>query len=186
LIRDREFFLWLESNALALARFETVPMSYLIKRSAQIHMNQIAHGGDPFESGSARPLDYGHWVAHKLEQVSQFAIAHGEAVAIGMAIDLLYSVKRGILEEATAQRIIALIERIGADRQAGLAAIGFDDGVELLEDLVRVRFASDRQGDHAKEAAVASLMDDGELSRHVRRARRVYLARREVLVTALC
>jgi GntR family transcriptional regulator/MocR family aminotransferase len=56
---------------------------------------------------------------------------------------------------------------------------------ELLEDLVRVRFASDRQGDHAKEAAVASLMDDGELSRHVRRARRVYLARREVLVTAL-
>ena len=51
LIRDRDFFLWLESNALALARFETVPLSYLIKRSAQIHMNQIAHGGDPFESG---------------------------------------------------------------------------------------------------------------------------------------
>jgi GntR family transcriptional regulator/MocR family aminotransferase len=56
---------------------------------------------------------------------------------------------------------------------------------ELLEDLVRVRFASDRQGDHAKEAAVASLIDDGELTRHVRRARRVYLARREVLVTEL-
>jgi GntR family transcriptional regulator/MocR family aminotransferase len=56
---------------------------------------------------------------------------------------------------------------------------------ELLEDLVRVRFASDRQGDHAKEAAVASLIDDGELSRHVRRARRVYLSRREVLVTEL-
>lgn len=56
---------------------------------------------------------------------------------------------------------------------------------ELLEDLVRVRFASDRQGDHAKEAAVASLIDDGELTRHVRRARRVYLARREVLLTEL-
>lgn len=52
---------------------------------------------------------------------------------------------------------------------------------DLLEDLVRVRFASDRQGDHAKEAAVASLIDDGELARHVRRVRRVYLARRDVL-----
>jgi len=63
--------------------------------------------------GSARPLDFGHWVAHKLEQVSQFAIAHGEAVAIGMAVDLLYSVKRGMLDAATAERIIALVERIG-------------------------------------------------------------------------
>ncbi|UJR83146.1 PLP-dependent aminotransferase family protein [Sandaracinus amylolyticus] len=56
---------------------------------------------------------------------------------------------------------------------------------DVLDDLVQVRFASDRQGDHAKEAAVAALIDDGELARHVRRVRRVYLARRDVLRDAL-
>ena len=39
----------------------------MIRRCAELHMRQIAHGGDPFETGSARPLDYGHWSAHKLE-----------------------------------------------------------------------------------------------------------------------
>jgi 3-dehydroquinate synthase len=84
-----------------------------VRRSAELHVEHITTNGDPFELGSARPLDFGHWVAHKLEQVSHFEIKHGEAVAIGMAVDLLYSVKAGILDEATAQRIIALIRRVG-------------------------------------------------------------------------
>lgn len=114
LIRDREFFLWLESNALALARFETVPMSYLIKRSAQIHMNQIAHGGDPFESGSARPLDYGHWVAHKLERMTeQQLLSHGEAVAIGIALDAHYSVLAGLLPAGDDLRVHQLLVTLG-------------------------------------------------------------------------
>ena len=66
LIRDRTFFLWLERHADALAAFEQAEMAYMIKRCAELHMNQIGHGGDPFEMGSARPLDYGHWSAHKL------------------------------------------------------------------------------------------------------------------------
>ena len=114
LIRDREFFLWLESNALALARFETVPLSYLIKRSAQIHMNQIAHGGDPFESGSARPLDYGHWVAHKLERMTnQHVLSHGEAVAIGIALDAHYSVLAGLLPAGEDMRVHQLLVTLG-------------------------------------------------------------------------
>ncbi|MFM7800737.1 MAG: 3-dehydroquinate synthase, partial [Limnohabitans sp.] len=114
LIRDREFFLWLESNALALARFETVPLSYLIKRSAQIHMNQIANGGDPFESGSARPLDYGHWVAHKLERMTnQHILSHGEAVAIGIALDAHYSVLAGLLPAGEDMRVHQLLVTLG-------------------------------------------------------------------------
>ena len=81
-------------------------------------MDHIAGGGDPFEQGSARPLDFGHWVAHKLEQLSGFGIAHGEAVAIGMAVDLLYSVRVGLLEEETANRVPRLIERLGFDLYA--------------------------------------------------------------------
>ena len=76
-------------------------------------MDHIASGGDPFEYGSARPLDFGHWAAHKLEQLSQFSISHGEAVAIGMVIDLRYAVEVGLLEQPIAERVITLIQKLG-------------------------------------------------------------------------
>ena len=69
----------------------------MIRRCAELHMHQIAHGGDPFETGSARPLDFGHWAAHKLESLTQHHLRHGEAVAIGMALDARYSVLAGLL-----------------------------------------------------------------------------------------
>ena len=53
-------------------------------------------------SGAARPLDFGHWAAHKLEQLSEFQIRHGEAVAIGMALDVIYSRNIGLLDAAAA------------------------------------------------------------------------------------
>ncbi len=113
LIRDAEFYRWLEQHADDLAALSSSIVEQAVQRSAELHVEHIAMNGDPFEQGSARPLDFGHWVAHKLEQVSGFAIAHGEAVAIGMAVDLLYSVEAGILDGATANRIINFIRRIG-------------------------------------------------------------------------
>lgn len=113
LIRDAGFYNWLESNVSLLAALDGEVVEEAVRASAAQHVEHIATSGDPFERGSARPLDFGHWVAHKLEQVSQFEIHHGEAVAIGMAVDLLYSVKAGILDEATAQRVLALIEGVG-------------------------------------------------------------------------
>ena len=113
LIRDRSFFEFIEENAFALGQFEEHSMEEVIRRSAALHLQHIAASGDPFEKGSARPLDFGHWIAHKLEQVSGFAIGHGDAVAIGIAADLLYSVKVGLLKERTAERIIALIRKLG-------------------------------------------------------------------------
>ncbi|MCB1236409.1 MAG: 3-dehydroquinate synthase [Verrucomicrobiae bacterium] len=113
LIRDRAFFEYLESRAAELSRLETEPLERAIRRSAELHVEHIATGGDPFELGSARPLDFGHWAAHKLEPLSAFAVSHGAAVAIGMALDLLYSVRVGLLNRATAERVIALIEGVG-------------------------------------------------------------------------
>jgi len=112
-IRDVDFFEFIEANADALAVLEQKVLERVVQRSAELHVEHIAGGGDPFEMGSARPLDFGHWAAHKLEQVSNFRVAHGEAVAIGMAVDLLYSAKQGILSIEIADRIIALIEKIG-------------------------------------------------------------------------
>ena len=67
-------------------------------------------GGDPFELGSSRPLDYGHWAAHKLEQLTDFALSHGEAVSVGVALDTLYAAKVGLLSEAEAERVLRVIE----------------------------------------------------------------------------
>jgi hypothetical protein len=61
LIRDAVFFDWLEANAEALRNCESAAMRHMIRRCAELHMQQIGQGGDPFETGSARPLDYGHW-----------------------------------------------------------------------------------------------------------------------------
>ena len=47
--------------------------------------------------GSARPLDFGHWAAHKLESLTRNQLRHGEAVAIGIALDTRYSVLAGLL-----------------------------------------------------------------------------------------
>jgi len=113
LIRDAAFFAELEARAGELGRLEEAALEFAVRRSAELHMNHIAHGGDPFELGSARPLDFGHWVAHKLEQISEFRIFHGEAVGIGMAVDLLYARERQLLSREECERILRVIQRIG-------------------------------------------------------------------------
>ena len=113
LIRDREFYLWLEENVEDLSTFQPNAEEHMVRRSAELHMNQIANGGDPFESGSARPLDFGHWSAHKLEALTNHHVRHGEAVAIGIALDARYSVLAGLLPEGEDERIVTLLEGLG-------------------------------------------------------------------------
>ena len=113
LIRDAVFFAEIERLSNELARFESGPMERVIRRCAELHVEHIASSGDPFESGSARPLDFGHWSAHKLEQMSRFTLSHGAAVARGMALDILYSHKKGMLSGAAAERSLALIQKLG-------------------------------------------------------------------------
>lgn len=113
LIRDAAFFEQIEGMAGDLAELKQEALEKVVQRSAELHVEHIATGGDPFELGSARPLDFGHWAAHKLEQISKFSITHGEAVAIGMAVDLVYSRMQGILDADTCERVLNLVERIG-------------------------------------------------------------------------
>lgn len=115
LIKDENFFDFLEKNAVALHHREMGPMEYLIYRCAEMHMDHIANGGDPFEGGSSRPLDFGHWAAHKLEYMTDYKMRHGEAVAIGMALDLTYAHLIGLIDGATLERILKVLETIGFD-----------------------------------------------------------------------
>lgn len=118
-IRDRPFFEEMERDVEKLAAFDPTRMKRLIYRCAELHLNHIVGGGDPFETGSARPLDFGHWAAHKLEQISDFQIHHGEAVAIGLALDVIYSRQIGLLEAAAADRILNLLRGLGFSIFAG-------------------------------------------------------------------
>src|SRR5712671_6404120 len=115
LIRDLEFLKAIEHDAADLSTFEPAAMQRLICRCAELHLEHIATSGDPFEFGSARPLDFGHWSAHKLEQLSEYQLRHGEAVAIGIALDVIYSRKMGFLDGPSAERVLNLLERLGFD-----------------------------------------------------------------------
>ena len=87
-------------------------MQYLIKRCADLHLQHIA-GGDPFEMGSSRPLDFGHWSAHKLEQLTNFSVLHGEAVAMGIVLDSVCSFLSGKISGEDVTRIIELMRKLG-------------------------------------------------------------------------
>jgi len=136
LIRDAEFFAWIERESDNLATFERSSMAAMIRRCAELHMRQIGQGGDPFETGSARPLDYGHWSAHKLESLTRHHVRHGEAVAIGMALDARYSVLVGLLAPGEEERICALLEYLGFDLwHPALAKSGASGEWAILEGL---------------------------------------------------
>jgi 3-dehydroquinate synthase len=114
LIKDADFFYWIVEHADKLARRDMPAMQYLIVRCAELHLQHIA-GKDPFETGSSRPLDFGHWSAHKLEQLTEFSIRHGEAVAMGIALDTVYSHLEGRLPEKDMLLVISLIRTLGFD-----------------------------------------------------------------------
>jgi 3-dehydroquinate synthase len=113
LIKDAAFFAFLEEHAAALANRHLDLMQQTIYRCASLHLHHIATYGDPFEFGSSRPLDFGHWSAHKLEQLSGFSLRHGEAVAIGMALDATYSCLIGMLSQTQWERIVTTLENLG-------------------------------------------------------------------------
>lgn len=112
LIKDEDFFCWMEQHVDQLSAREMEPMKTLIIRCAQMHLDHIA-GKDPFESGSSRPLDFGHWAAHKMEHLSDYRIRHGEAVAIGIGLDTTYSYLKGMITHKELIRVVTLIKSLG-------------------------------------------------------------------------
>jgi 3-dehydroquinate synthase len=140
LVRDAELFAWTETNADALAAGEPVAMGQQIERSALLHLAHIAGSGDPFELGSARPLDFGHWAAHKLEMLTGHRLRHGEAVAVGMALDSCYAVEVGLLAAAARDRIVALLVRLGLPVwDLALRLCGPDERPLVLDGLAEFR-----------------------------------------------
>jgi 3-dehydroquinate synthase len=115
LIKDDNFFKYIADNALALKNRGHEPMQYVIYKCAEMHMHHISQGGDPFESGSSRPLDFGHWAAHKMEYMTNYQLRHGEAVAKGIALDVTYAHLIELLSESDLETILKVMTTIGFD-----------------------------------------------------------------------
>lgn len=140
LIRDARFFDEIARFAEAIAAFEREPYERTIRESARQHVEHIATAGDPFERGSARPLDFGHWAAHKLEQMSGFELSHAEAVAVGMALDLVHARLAGLLAAPLADRILGATKRLGFNLYTPLLERRRSDGqLEVLGGLEEFR-----------------------------------------------
>jgi 3-dehydroquinate synthase len=113
LVKDAGFFSWIEENLAALAALEPAALEACVEQSALLHARHIATGGDPFETGSSRPLDFGHWAAHKLEALTSYHLSHAPAVAVGLALDTLYSSRAGLAPPSLAGRVLAILRSLG-------------------------------------------------------------------------
>ncbi len=113
LVRDAAFIAELEDLAPALVRRDETAIERVIRRSAALHLAHIATGGDPFELGSSRPLDFGHWAAHRLEQLTATGCATARRSRSAWRSTATYSRLSGILPEADWRRIVDLLQALG-------------------------------------------------------------------------
>lgn len=113
IIKDAGFLSFLAAHAEALRARDEQAMEETITRCAKLHASHIVNGGDPFEAGSARPLDFGHWSAHCLETLSGYELRHGEAVAIGIVLDITIARRRGLVGPQDCAVVINALQATG-------------------------------------------------------------------------
>jgi len=113
LIKDRDFFDFLEKNSAKLVARDKEVLRETLENCARLHLEHIRTSGDAFEWGQVRPLDFGHWAAHKLEVLSKYEIRHGEAVAAGLALDTIYSHLAGFLTKDDQDRVLSVLGKLG-------------------------------------------------------------------------
>ncbi|MBU3823090.1 3-dehydroquinate synthase [Flavobacteriaceae bacterium XHP0103] len=134
LIKDKSFYNEIVEQASKLKNRDVQSMQYLIYKCALLHMEHISKGGDPFENGSSRPLDFGHWAAHKMEHMTNYSVRHGEAVALGMAIDVTYAKLIGLIDEATLQSVLQVIKQVGFNLKLPIPKQDVDELLNGIEE----------------------------------------------------
>lgn len=177
IIKDAEFFELLCQSANAIRQRDSQVMEQVVQRCADLHLAHIRTSGDPFELGTARPLDFGHWSAHKLEGMSNYRVSHGHAVAIGIAVDMIYAVKQGWVSEKDCEKALQGLTNCGfrlwqpeMGRRLGDGTYEILQGVEefrehlggqlclTFPDGIGEKRETDRVDHDGMEAAVSELM----------------------------
>jgi 3-dehydroquinate synthase len=108
-IADANLFDFLEANAEALLRFDAAALGRAVADSLAVKLRIV--GRDELETGERRLLNFGHTLGHAIE--ASAGVRHGEGVAVGMSFAARLSEKRGLLATGIAQRLEALLARVG-------------------------------------------------------------------------
>lgn len=111
-IRDLQFFQWLEANLASVLNLDADSLGYIVKRNCQIKAEVVCT--DEKEQGIRTLLNLGHTFGHAIETAMGYGNwLHGEAVAVGMVMAADLSARSGRLAGAQSRRIKALLERSG-------------------------------------------------------------------------
>ena len=138
MIKNQRFFSFLCRNAQILRQRDAKAMERLVIECAKLHLDHIRAGGDPFETGSARPLDFGHWAAHQLEVLSGFRMRHGEAVSIGIALDSYYAMRLGLITQKGLSSLLTGLKTAGLPNWSKyLTTLKPDGTLAVLDGLTR-------------------------------------------------
>ena len=104
-LQDADLFALLQGDA-AEENIEDI-----ITACVRIKRDVVAQ--DEFDNGCRQLLNLGHTIGHAVEGCSDFAVLHGQAVAIGMAMMARACAKRGLCTAQTAERIVQLLQKHG-------------------------------------------------------------------------
>jgi 3-dehydroquinate synthase len=146
---DEHLLETVEANVEALLRLDPAITADVVERSARLKVNVVAE--DPREQGRRIILNYGHTIGHAIEAASDYALQHGEAIAVGLRGAATRGVAIGVSPADLADRQAALLARfglphrsLGVDRARVRAAMSLDKKVEartqrwvLLESVAR-------------------------------------------------
>ena len=112
LIRDADFFVWLEKNMDALVSRDNRALTYAVRRSCEIKAEVVAK--DEKEGGLRAILNLGHTFGHAIETAKGYGVwLHGEAVSTGMLMAVDLSVRLGWIDSSVAVRTKDLLVRAG-------------------------------------------------------------------------
>ena len=109
---DAEFTQWLERNIEKLLARERASVIHAVRRCCELKARVVA--ADERESGERALLNFGHTFGHAIESATGYGTwLHGEAVAAGMVLAARFSVRTGRLPADDAERLVALLRRLG-------------------------------------------------------------------------
>ena len=128
-VADAAYFELLERDHAAVRQHDPATLERVVARSVEIKAGIVAQ--DEREAGLRAVLNFGHTVGHALEATTKFEVLHGEAVAIGMAVEARLAETVGVAEAGTARRITALLERCGLPLERPGSA-GVDDMLAVM------------------------------------------------------
>jgi len=107
LIADSNFFQFLEEHCEHLLHLDSGVIEKVIVESCKIKKEIVEQ--DEKENGKRRLLNFGHTIGHALESLTHYALAHGEAVAIGLLVECHLALQLGYLKQSSFNRVRAIL-----------------------------------------------------------------------------